>query len=156
MWPPSRGRVLQRVHRSEAQTLYGGRSRPYGGSSGAKEIRYTPLAARMRSSHSKVKQFSAAFQWIERSHFRIRLRSARYITFSAASSLGKASRGFSAAIRSGQFSVINLVHSSQNWLPVVLPYFGDLDSTGFDRILNDGSVEVFEQVYMEIRTLDIV
>ncbi len=60
---------------------------------------YFPVAARMRSSHSNVKQFSAAFQWIERSHLRITLRSASYITFKAASSLGKATRGFRALRR---------------------------------------------------------
>jgi hypothetical protein len=36
-----------------------------------------------------VKRFSAAFHFNGRSHFAIRFRSARYITFEAASSLGK-------------------------------------------------------------------
>jgi LytS/YehU family sensor histidine kinase len=45
-----------------------------------------------------VKQFSAAFQWIECSHLRITLPSAKYITFKAASSLGKATRAFKAQL----------------------------------------------------------
>ena len=82
--------LLQRVHRSAAETLYGGRAGRIEDDPGRRKGCYFPLAAWMRSSHKTVKQFSAAFQWMERSHLRITFRSARYITFMAASSLGKA------------------------------------------------------------------
>jgi hypothetical protein len=64
---------------------------------------YALVAICIRSSQSKVNRFSAAFQCSGLSHLLITFLSVRYITLSAASSLGKATLVFS-ALRSDIFS----------------------------------------------------